>query len=102
MFRENTFRINFATVQNLTTSASHANSTAIEATAPPDPYVRIAATADTYFVVSDAGAPVTCTTSNGAVLPAGWVDYIRVPPNSIISVLQVTAAGIFSIAVVEP
>lgn len=57
--------------------------------------------ANQQFSIIYAGTPVV-TAVTGAVLPAGATEYLRVPTGGRISALQVTAAGVFSIAVVNP
>ncbi len=58
-------------------------------------------THDAVYSLTFTPSPVA-TTAIGALLPAGAVDVIRVEPGTAITVIQVTAAGIFSIAVIEP
>jgi hypothetical protein len=42
-------------------------------------------------------AGTAATSSNGSYLPAGIIEYIRVPNNTIISVVQVSSGGSLNI-----
>ena len=78
-------------IQNLSYS-THVESTAITANDwNHTGNVRLVATSDCFFLVSAAGT--AATTTNGTFLPAGIIEYIRVPDQSIISVVQSTSAG---------
>ena len=83
-------------VQNLTTSGTHAESTAIAgAETLATTTVRLCCTADSWYLLSPGGT--AATSSNAALLPAGVVEYIRVPNMWIISAVQVSSGGTFNI-----
>ena len=90
-----------STVQNLTSSGTAAETTAIAAThGDPLLFIRLAATAAVYVYISAAGTDATSV--NGFVIPAGGVETVRISRGHIVSVIQVTAGGIVSVAVIEP
>lgn len=79
------------TTQNITTSGSSQQSTAVGASTT---VVRIAVNADTYIAV---GSNPTATTSS-MMIPSGGTEFIAVNESTDkIAVLQVSASGIASI-----
>jgi len=80
---------------------THVESTAIAANEAPGRTVtvRLCASANCWYLVSQAGT--AATTSNGTYLPASVVEYIRVPNLAIISVVQDSAGGNFSITTMQ-
>jgi hypothetical protein len=84
-----------ASVQNVSYT-THAESTAIAANEVLQTRtVRLFATTDCYYLATTAGT--AATSSNGSYLPAGIIEYIRVPNNTIISVVQVSSGGSLNI-----
>lgn len=63
---------------------------------PQTNQIRLAASADTYFLVSEAANPTVATTTNGSLMPGEKIDYIAVTPGQVISAtaaLNVTEMG---------
>lgn len=56
--------------------------------------VRLTANADCHYVISEAANVTTATVSNGAYLPARWVEYVTVTPGQKISVIRAATDGI--------
>jgi hypothetical protein len=85
------------TPQNVTVASAHHESTAISANEAPGKTmtVRLAATSNCWYLCSLAGT--AATTSNATYLPLGIVEYIRVPNNTIISVIRDTADGTLNV-----
>lgn len=85
-----------STVQNLSTSATHAESTAIAgAETLATTTIRLCATQDVYYLISPGGT--AATTANGSLLPAGVVEYVRVRGGWILSAIRVSADGSLNI-----
>lgn len=79
------------TVQNLATSGSSSQSSAVGATTT---IIRISVNADTY--VAFGSSPTA--TSGSMIMPAGAIEFFAVTPGvTKVAVLQVTTAGIASI-----
>ena len=57
--------------------------------------VRLVSSSDCYFLATVAGT--AATTANGSFLPAGVVEYVRVPDQAIISVIKSVSVGTLNI-----
>jgi hypothetical protein len=80
---------------------THVESNAIAANEAPGRTVtvRLAASANCWYLASLAGT--AATNANGTYLPAGIVEYIRVPNLTIISVVQDSSGGNLSITTMQ-
>ncbi len=86
-----------ADVQNITYTGTAGAATAIAANEAPGRTctIRLCALTDCYYLITKAGTTVTTTT--GSLLPAGIVEYVRIPNLSIVSVVKVSSDGILNI-----
>lgn len=87
-----------STVQNVSYTGTAGASNAIAANEAPGRTctVRLCATSDCFYLVS--AAATAATTTNGSLLPAGLIEYIRVANGQTISVVQSSAGGSLNIA----
>lgn len=56
--------------------------------------VRLSATSACHYVISEAASVTVATVTNGAFLPANWVEYVSVTPGQKISVIQAATNGL--------
>ncbi len=84
-------------VQSVTYTGTAGAATAIAANEAPGrtQTIRLCATTDCVYLITVAGTVVTLTT--GSLLPAGVVEYVRVPNLAIVSVIQVSSGGTLNI-----
>lgn len=58
--------------------------------------VRLSATSACQYVISEAASVTVATATNGALLPANWVEYVMVSPGQKISVIQAPTNGLIT------
>lgn len=56
--------------------------------------IRLAANSACHYVISEAASVTVATVSNGAFLPANWVEYVMVSPGQKISVIRAATDGL--------
>ena len=83
-------------VQNISYSTV-ANGTAISTWEAPGQTgtIRLCATSDCFYLISVAGTHAT--TGNGSLLPGGLIEYVRIPNQAIVSVVQSSASGTLNV-----
>lgn len=86
-----------STVQNVSYTGTAGASNAIAANEAPGRTctIRLCSTSDCFYLISIAGT--AATTTNGSLLPAGLIEYVRVPNNAVVSVVQSSASGSLNI-----
>lgn len=56
--------------------------------------LRLAANSACHYVISEAASVTVATVTNGAFLPANWVEYVSVTPGQKISVIRAATDGL--------
>lgn len=56
--------------------------------------VRLCANSACHYVISEAASVTVATVTNGALLPANWVEYVAITPGQKISVIRAATDGL--------
>lgn len=56
--------------------------------------IKICANSACHYVISEAASVVAATVTNGALLPANWIEYVTVSPGQKLSVIQAATNGL--------
>jgi len=94
--------------QNVAYTGTAGTSAAIQSQDPLRAWtnVRLLATSDCYYLVVNPGnnlpsTGIVASATVGSYLPAFQIEYIRIPDNATLSVVQVAAAGTLNISVMR-
>lgn len=94
--------------QNVAYTGTAGTSTPVQSQDPLKSFMnlRLVATSDCYYLIVNPGnnlpsTGIVATATVGSYLPAFQIEYIRVPDNATISVIQVAAAGTLNISVMR-